>query len=67
MKIQIYQVNTERDTDRIAFMRLESMPKFQGKAEPDSALYDRVFEGNVECKNLEEVYTMFNRNHPAGF
>lgn len=29
--------------------------------------YDKVFEGEVSCGNLEEVYQMFNINHPDGY
>jgi hypothetical protein len=67
MKIKIYQVNMDRDDNRVAFMGLAALPKFQGNAEPKSALYDSVFEGDVMCKTLEDVYATFNRNHPVGY
>lgn len=67
MNIQIYQVNMKRDTNNVAFMNYESLPKFQGSSEIDSSVYDKVFEGDVNCKTLEEVYQMFNSNHPAGY
>lgn len=67
MKITIYQVNLDRDTNNIAFMRYESLPKFQGGEKIDSTVYDCVYKGKVDCKNLEEVYTMFNLNHPYGY
>ena len=28
------------------------------------ALYDEVYNGDVDCENLEEVFTLFNVNHP---
>ena len=43
MKIRIYQVNTDRDTKNIAFMRYESLPKFQGSNQINSSVYDKVF------------------------
>lgn len=67
MKIKIYQVNMERDEKRIAFMGLDKLPKFQGSSEVKSSLYDSVYVGEVDCKNLEEVYRKFNLEHPAGY
>ena len=67
MKIAIYQINMDRDTKRVAFESLERLEKYQGSAEIDSSLYDRVYEGDVECSNLEEVYQMFNLNHPKDY
>lgn len=67
MKIKIYQVNMDRDRDNLAFMSLDFMQKKQASQEPNAALYDLVFEGKVECKNLEDVFSMFNQNHPTGY
>ena len=33
----------------------------------DGAFDDKVFEGEVECGTLEEVYQMFNLDHPDGY
>ncbi len=65
MNVRIYQINLKRDTNNIAFMNYESLPKFQGSSEIDSSIYDKVFEGEVVCKSLEDVYQMFNLNHPC--
>ena len=67
MNIRIYQISMKRDTNNVAFMNYESLPKFQGSADIDSSIYDKVFEGEVNCKNIEEVYQMFNLNHPTGY
>lgn len=67
MKIKIYQVNTERDADGVAFMDLDRTTKHQNSPTINSEVYDKVFEGNVECKNLEDVFSMFNMNHPVGY
>ena len=56
-----------RDKNNVAFMSYEQLPKFQGSQDIDSSIYDKVFEGNVDCKTLEDVYVMFNRNHPEGY
>lgn len=67
MKIKIYQVNMERDENRVAFMAYESLAKFQGSPDVDSRIYDKVFEGEVNCFTLEKLYEIFNREHPAGY
>lgn len=56
MQIKIYQINTERDNDRAKFQGLFEAEKT--KINPE--IYDRVFTGDVECKDLEEVFTLFN-------
>lgn len=67
MNVRIYQINMKRDTNNVAFMNYESLPKFQGSSEIDSSLYDKVFEGEVNCFTLEKLYEMFNLEHPAGY
>ncbi len=67
MKIRIYQVNTDRDPERLAFMGSDFLMKKQGGMNLDSSIYDSVFEGTVECRSLEDVYAVFNRNHPTGY
>ena len=67
MKIRIYQINLERDTDKVAFMALDTLPKLQESESINSALYDRVYEADVDCSNLEDVFKLFNLNHPAAF
>lgn len=67
MKIKIYQVNTDRDEQQVAFFGMEALPKFQGSSEINSSIYDSVYVGNVDCKTLEDVYRKFNNDHPAGY
>lgn len=67
MNITIYQVNMNRDTNRVAFANLEHLKKHQGNTVIDSAIYDKVFEGDVDCADLEDVYQMFNLNHPKDY
>ena len=65
MKIKIYQIDTDRDINRVKFMGLEELSKYRGKNEIDASLYNEVFSGEVDCKDLEEVYEMFNLEpHP---
>ena len=59
MHIKIYQINSERDPGRAKFMGLNSVKDI------NPASYDEVFSGDVDCKNLEDVFTMLNtRGHP---
>ena len=67
MNIKIYQVDMDRDKNNVAFMRLESLERFQGSSQVQSDIYNKVFEGEVDCKSLDDVYQMFNLNHPADF
>lgn len=56
MDITIYQINMGRDYNRVAFQSYDGLERLQGTNEIDSELYDRVFEGKVECDDLEDVY-----------
>jgi len=67
MNIRIYQINTEKDSDRKAFLCLDTLERMNGSNTVDSSIYDKVFEGNVDCSGLESVYRMFNVNHPEGY
>ena len=64
MNIRIYQVNMKRDTNNVAFMRYELLEKLQGSQAVNAKIYDKVFDGEVDCQTLEDVYQMFNLNHP---
>mgnify|MGYP004669218641 CR=1 FL=1 len=40
----------------MAFLNYENLERFQGPAALRSEIYDKVFEGKVDCGTLEEVY-----------
>ena len=67
MDIIIYQINLSRDDDRVAYLGLSQLDKFQGSSEVNSGIYDKVFEGAVEVDTLEGVYQMFNCDCPEDF
>lgn len=67
MKIAIYQINKDRDEHGVMFINRENLGKFQGTPDIDSTIYDKVFEGEVVSKDLEQVYRLFNLNHPANY
>lgn len=67
MKIQIYQINMERDTNKVAFRDYSSLEELQGSSTIEPQIYDKVFEGEVDCETLEDVFQKFNLNHPEGY
>ena len=67
MKIGIYQINTDRDSQRLKFMGLDFTRQKLRTAEPDCSAYDKVFSGDVRCGNLEDVFTLFNTSRPKNF
>ena len=67
MKIQIYQVNMKRDPNDVCFMGYDRLEKLQGTNVIDSAIYDKVFSGEVKCGNLEDVWVKFNKDLPKGY
>ena len=67
MKINIYQINQDRGTQRLKFMGLDAVRKVLRSAEPDCAAYDKVYSGDVKCRNLEDIFTLFHSGRPEGF
>ena len=67
MKIKIYQIDMERDEHRIAMMgHKDTLARLKGES-IDPSIYDLVFDGEVEARDLEAVYAKFNMDHPAGY
>lgn len=60
MRIKIYQIDQEKDTNKIKFSGIDSLKKLQGNADIDSSIYKNVFYGDVDCEDLEDIYTLFN-------
>ena len=66
-EFSIYQINTERDDNRICFLGLDTLERFQHSKEVDPVLYDRVYDGKLDCNSLETIYERFNIDHPADY
>ncbi len=49
------------------FMSHDRLERFQGSPEVDSKIYDKVYDKEVDCSNLEEVYALLNINHPSDY
>ncbi len=67
MNINIYQIDTKRDSKRICFFGLDEIEKLTGETGVNSSIYDKVFSGDVDCNGLEDVYRMFNTDRPKGY
>lgn len=66
MDIKIYQINFGRDARSVCMMGYEDTLARQ-PAGVDSSIYDLVFSGDVPCNNLEDIYRMFNIDHPERY
>lgn len=65
MRTKIYQINTERDANRVKFIGFDSLKKFQGSNDINPSIYDEVFNAEIDETNLEDIFTKFNtEGHP---
>jgi hypothetical protein len=64
MEIRVYQVNSDRDDEEIAFM-----PYIYAEQHGiDPYAYDRVYEGEMEADSLEDVFRLLNTGRfPDGY
>lgn len=71
MYIAIYQIDLDRDTHNLAFADFERTKRIQDTllCSPgiNSSLYNKVFEGPVRADSLEDIYYIFNQQHPEGY
>lgn len=67
LNIKIYQVNLDRDKDNIAFRDLEFIHGRLGITQIDAGVYDKVYAALVEAKTLEDVFYIFNQQHPQDY
>lgn len=68
MDVKVYQINLDRDDEGLAFMSQDYLSRHQDDPMViDSKIYDCVFDGDVECESLEDIFAMFNLDHPDGF
>lgn len=65
MQVRVYQIDPDRDQNRICYASLNDLPKYQGSSTVDESLYDQVLRADVGCKSLEQLYTLLNtKGHP---
>ena len=56
MKIKVFQVNSDLDSHGTKFRDYDSVLKTAGRIDP--SVYNTVFDGDVECEDLEDVYRL---------
>lgn len=66
MKIQIHQIQAEKDKKHLCFMNYDHIMKNNAGIIPKS-IYDCVFTGEVNAENLEDVFRIFNIEHPKDY
>lgn len=67
MEICIYQIDSSRDHNRVAFLSTDELMQVQGNDQVKSSLYNGVFRGFVECSSLDGIYYKFNVDCPEGY
>lgn len=60
MKIKIYQIDRDKDNGSLSFLNYKNTVKRTG-GRIRSEIYHKVFDGDVECSGLEDVYFMVQR------
>ncbi len=67
MNYRLYQIDTDRDRDHVAFLGLAVIEKYQGTPEVNRSIYEMTYEGQrpddgKDIQNiLEELFIRFNR------
>lgn len=61
MRIKIFQINTDKDTEKVKFRALNEVEVV------DPKIYKNVYHGDVDAESLEQIYSMFNDNRPPTF
>ena len=67
MDVSIYQIDMEKDENVVIFTDYDCLKERQGTEKIDSSIYGKVFEGELDVDNLEEIYRAFNWDKPDGF
>ncbi|MGN0442186.1 MAG: YodL domain-containing protein [Acutalibacteraceae bacterium] len=66
-EFSIYQIDMDRDIERVCFLKYDSLEKFQNSKDVNASIYNKVYEGEMEVTSLDAIYERFNTNHPAGY
>jgi hypothetical protein len=60
MYVRIYQIVSEKDFLNLAFRNLHQTQKISKQKDINKEIYKKVFDGDVDCYNLEDVFMAFN-------
>ena len=64
MKVKLFQISPEKDCPDLMFMGYEFTMKHGGIHEET---YEIVFDGELDVKRLEDIFRIFNIEHPEGY
>lgn len=64
MKVKLFQIAPEKDCHNLMFMNYEFTMKHGGVHE---GTYEVVFDGELNAKSLEDVFRIFNIEHPEHY
>ena len=57
-QVKIYQINTDRDKERLIFAGSDVLMKNKLDLEIDASIYDEVFNGELETKEPEKMFAL---------
>ena len=66
-EFSIYQINMDRDSDNVCFFGTDTLEKIQHSKEVNAAIYDRVYDGKLDCQSLDAIYEKFNIDYPTDY
>lgn len=58
MEVKIYQIDMERDKQKVCFFGSDLLKKYNLDVDP--AIYNLTYEGKLPCSALEDVFTLLN-------
>lgn len=70
MYIKLYQINPQRDVQRVRFASYRLLQEIQSDDPDDpidSRIYDLVWEGELDAADLEDVFMILNNDAPEDF
>ncbi len=65
MRIKVYQINKDLDRHDASFISYDSTLKAAGRV--DSSIYKTVYDGDIECAGLEDVFQKLNGDEPPEY
>lgn len=69
MRIRVYQINPDLDPAltvtaiKLRFMPFDSLKGYSGRELPMREIYEIVFDGMVDCYDLDDVWIMLNEGN----
>jgi hypothetical protein len=65
MRIKIYQIDSELDSERVRFLGSDEHENLFGKMKIDPSIYKQVFNAVIDENDLEDIFRRFNTDgHP---